>query len=474
MKVKENNMSSENKVCAKQEHKWNSPLSADDLDLAENAIVRFVQLAHYGEEMNTLNSGTVKKSNHLFKLDPVVTEGVLRVGGRLSRSALPEEAKHPVILPKDNYVSKLILQHVHERVGHGGRNHMLSTLRRQYWIPCANAAARKIIKDCMVCRRQRSKAGEQKMSDLPVDRITADFPPFTSVGIDFFGPFEVKRGRSFTKRYGVLFCCLTSRAVHLEVAHSLNTDSCINAVRRFICRRGQVKEIRTDNGTNFVAANRELKQAIDELNHSKIRNSLMQEGIKWTFNPPHGAHHGGVWERLVQEVKKILFSVIKQQVLDDETLQTFFCEVEAILNDRPITPSSDDPNDLEALTPNHLLQLKAKPILPPGLFRKDDLYTRRRWKQVQYIADLFWSRWVKEYLPLLQERHKWRKPRRNFAVGDVVLIIDESAPRNSWPIGRITKVIADSKGFVRRVHIKTRTNELERPISKICFLLESL
>lgn len=233
-----------NQTSVKQEKKANnSPLTADDLLLAEEAIVRFVQKTHYSGELAALRSGGVKKSSNLYKLDPIVTDDVLRVGGRLSRSALPEETKHPAVLPKDSHVSKLILQYVHNKVGHRGRNHMLSTLRRRYWIPHANAAARKIINECVVCQKQRQRPGEQKMSDLPVDRVLADSPPFTHVGLDYFGPIEVKKGRSLVKRYGALFTCLTCRAVHLEVAHSLNTDSCINAIRRFICRRGQVKEI---------------------------------------------------------------------------------------------------------------------------------------------------------------------------------------------------------------------------------------
>lgn len=459
-------------ICAKED--GNTLLKTEELSKAEEAIVSFVQRKHFADEMTALNSGTVRKSSHLYKLDPVVANGVLRVGGRLSKADLPEETKHAAILPKESHVSKLILQHIHEKVGHRGRNHMLSTLRRQYWIPHANSAARKIIRDCIVCQRQRQKPGEQKMSDLPIDRISADLPPFTYVGVDYFGPIEVKRGRSLVKRYGVLFTCLTCRAVHLEVAHSLDTGSCINAIRRFICRRGQVKEIRSDNGTNFVSSNRELKQAMLELNQSKIQKGLAQDGIKWTFNPPYGAHHGGAWERLVQEIKRILCSITNQQVLDDETLHTVLCEVEAILNDRPITPSSDDPNDVEALTPNHLLQLKGKPVLPPGLFKKEDLYLRRRWKQTQYIVDLFWKRWVKEYLPMLQERQKWNKIRRNFCIGDVVLVVDGAAPRNSWPIGRITETMADAHGVVRRVRVKTRTNELERPINKICLLVEAI
>lgn len=181
---------------------------------------------------------------------------------------------------------------------------MLSKLHQRFWMPCANSSARKIIKSCVFCRRMQSRAGEQKMSDLPQDRISPDLPAFTHVGIDYFGPIEVKRGRAHVKRYGVIFTCLVSRAVHLEVAYHLDTDSCINALRRFVCRRGPVTSIRTDQGTNFVGAQKELGEAIKELDHKKIEKTLLKEGVKWTFNPPSGAHHGGVWERLIKLTKK--------------------------------------------------------------------------------------------------------------------------------------------------------------------------
>ncbi len=164
--------------------------------------------------------------------------------------------------------------------------------------------------------------------------------------------------------------CLPVRAVHLEVAYSLDTNSCINCIRRFMCRRGQVLHLRSDNGTNFIGAQRELRNALKSLDHDTIQSTFLSEGIKWTFNTPAGSHHGGVWERLIRLVKKVLYSTLQQQCLDDENFHTILCEAEAILNDRPITKLSDDPNDLEALTPNHILQLRSKPFLPPGLFQK--------------------------------------------------------------------------------------------------------
>ena len=163
-----------------------------------------------------------------------------------------------------------------------------------------------------------------------------------------------------------------------------------------------------------------------------------------------------------------------EQSLDEEGLQTFFCECEAILNSRPITTPSNDMNDLEALSPQHLLLLKTQPNLPPGLFQKDDTYARKRWRQIQYMSDLFWKRWTKEYLPQLQTRQKWNHPSRNFIPGDVVLIVDESAPRGSWLMGRIVKTMEEEHGLVRKVRVKTKTNELERPITKLCLLQEAV
>lgn len=312
------------------------------------------------------------------------------------------------------------------------------------------------------------------MASLPEDRLLPNKTPFTNVGVDYFGPFDIKRGRSTVKRYGVLFTCLTIRAVQIEIADSLNTDSCINALRRFISRRGQVSVMRSDNGTNFVGAERELREALRNLDHNKIGNTMLQRGIKWIFNSPAASHQGGVWERQIRTVRKILDALLKEQTIIDDSLHTIMCEVESIVNNRPITSTSEDPNDLEPLTPNHLLLLKTQPSLPPGIFNKEDQYARKRWRQIQYLADLFWSRWTHEYLPILQERSKWSKLKRNFETGDVVLVVDSSSPRNSWIMGRVIQTIPDSSGTVCRVKLKTKTNVLERPVNKLCLIQEAI
>ena len=370
-------------------------------------------------------------------------------------------------------MTNLVVEYYHQISGHSGREYVISLAREKFWIVNASSVVRKVLSKCFSCQRRQGPFCEQKMADLPVDRVTPGQPPFTSVGIDCFGPLQVRRGRSLVKRYGVIFTCLSIRAVHIEVAHSLETDSFLMALRRFIARRGQVKEIRSDNGTNFTGGERELRESINAWNHNKIHEALLQKGIKWNFNPPYGSHYGGVWERCIRTTRKVLRALLQTQTVDDEGLVTLLCEVESIINGRPITTVSGDPNDPEPLTPNHLLLLRSEPQIPPGLFQKEDSFSRRRWRQVQYLADIFWKRWSKEYLPLLQSRQKWTTIRKNLAVGDIVLVSAENSPRNSWPLGRVVEVFADKKGLVRRTRVKVKGAVLERPIDKLCLLIEA-
>ncbi len=229
--------------------------------------------------------------------------------------------------------------------------------------------------------------------------------------------------------------------------------------------------MRSDNETNFVSGNKELRQSIDDWNEKQILEFMLQRNIKWKFNPPSGSHHGGVWERCIRTVRKVLNAVMKEQVIDDEGLSTLMCEVEAIVNSRPITKSSDDPNDLEALTPNHLLLSRSGSRFPPGVFTSNDTYSRRRWRQIQHLANVFWRRWVKEYLPSLQQRQKWSNPARNFAINDIVLIVDDKVPRLSWPLGRIINVRQSQHDKrVRSVTVKTEHSVLDRPIDKLVLL----
>ncbi|KAK6175033.1 hypothetical protein SNE40_013574 [Patella caerulea] len=238
-------------------------LSVEELKGAELEIIKHVQKQHFSQEISSLQAERdfqkkALKGSSIFKLDPILVNGILRVGGRLRRSEESFESKHQIILPKKSHVSMLIIRHYHEVSAHSGRSYILSAIRRRFWIIKGNSAVRNVISRCLPCRKRQAPVGNQKMADLPKSRVTPDLPAFSSVGVDCFGPFMVKRGRSELKRWGCIFTCLACRAVHLEILHTMDTDSFINGLRRFIARRGCPVEIRSDNGSNFVGGNKEL------------------------------------------------------------------------------------------------------------------------------------------------------------------------------------------------------------------------
>ena len=276
---------------------------------------------------------------------------------------------------------------------------MLSSIRQKFWIVKGRVTVRRVLRECLYCRKRASPTGKQKMADLPPERLTPDRlrPPFTFLCIDYFGPFLVRLKRNSIKRYGCLFTCLASRAVHIEISHSLDTNSFIHALRRFIARRGSPEIIKSDNGTNFHGGERELRIALSEWNQCEI---------KWIFNPPTASHMGGVWERIVQSVKRILKALLRERLINDESLLTLMAETESVISSRPLTPNPDDPIDAEPLTPSHLLLLRSNQSIPPGVFSEQDQYCQRPWRQIQYLANIFWKRWLREYLITLQQRHK--------------------------------------------------------------------
>lgn len=446
-------------------------LKTEDLLGAELAVLKFIQELYFEDELARLKSGKcVRKTSPLYKLSPFLKDEIIRVGGRLKNASLEFDSKHPIIVPKGCHVDKLLVRDAHNRCGHLGRNSVLCKLRENYWIIGANTTIRSELHSCVLCRKYHAKRTQQLMSELPSDRVNGEDPPFSYVGIDYFGPFFVKSGRKQLKKYGCIFTCLNIRAVHIEVADSLSTDSFINAMRRFIARRGQVKEFRSDNGTNLVAGCKELNAEIKAWNMAQINEELMQKKIVWKFNPPAASHFGGVWERQIRTIRQVFSALLKEQILDGESLCTLMCEVEAIINGRPLTPMSGDISDLSPITPNHILQLRAGSTCPPGVFSSEDHYIRKKWKQVQYLADVFWKRWKKEYVSTLQVRQKWNEKKRNMSVNDLVLVVDDNAPRNHWLLGRIIEVFVDKYGVVRSCNVKTSNSVLHRPIGKLCLI----
>ncbi|KAJ8022556.1 hypothetical protein HOLleu_37488 [Holothuria leucospilota] len=278
-------------------------LTAGEIHKAELVIFRYVQRDSL-PEVQSQHSKRNLKSLGMYKLNPIVVEGVARVGGRLGNANVSEDVKdvkHPIILPKCHQVTDLIIMHFHQLAGHSGAGFTWASIRREYWIICGATAVPCVIGQCLFCKKCNAPLCKHLMAELPSVRVTPDNPPFYNMGVDDFGPFFVKQGRSHVKHYGCLFTCLAVRAVHIEISHGLYTDSFLNALRRYISRRGVPRSIYSDNGTNFVGAKQELKENLANLNQRSISDhALIQRGIQWYFNPLAASHMGGVWERMVR------------------------------------------------------------------------------------------------------------------------------------------------------------------------------
>ena len=451
-------------------------MSTTELQEAEDIILRLIQQKYMKNELDSVRKGIPSKSTALNSLNPFIDEsGTLRVGGRLSNST--DKSKHPVILGKKG--SQRIIEWFHRNVQHQGRTSTVNELRANgFWVLSVNAQVRNVIRNCIRCRLFRGKLADQLMSDLPADRLMTE-PPFTYCGVDIFGPFYTKEGRKQMKRYGVLFTCLSLRAVHIETAANIDTDSFILSLRRFIARRGPVRVIRSDNGGNFVGCENEFVKEIDKLDDAKIATFLLSDNcdwITWKKNPPVSSHMGGVWERMIKSIRNVLDSLLKEHHarLDDESLHTLLVEAENIVNSRPLTTENLTDPESQPLTPNQLLTLKTKLVMPPpGAFQKEHVYCKKRWKAVQYMANQFWERWRKEYMVLLQTRQKWHEKKRSFQVGDIVLVKEDKIPRNQWKIGMLTETFPSKDGLLRSATdcLSPSKTSLHRPITKFVLLV---
>ena len=330
-------------------------------------ILKEIQHECFEEEVTLLErKSNVPASSPIASLSPYLDErGMLPVGGRLSKVShrYGDLLVNPIIIPKKHFISKLMIKHFHESTYCQGRHMTEGAMRSAgYWIVGARRLVSSLIHQCVICRRTRGKTAIEKMGHLPVDRITPN-PPFTYVGVDIFGPWQVTtrhtRGRSAaSKRWAVLFSCLVSRAVHIEVIEELSSPSFINALRRFVALRGPVKQVRSDRGTNFVGAVNELGLNCIFDENGPVQQFLSNQGCTWIFNSPHASHMGGAWERMIGIAHRILDNMFfshPHRVLTREVLITFMAEVCAIINGTPIVPVSADPDDLFILRPSLLL-----------------------------------------------------------------------------------------------------------------------
>lgn len=439
-----------------------------DPNAAITYLVKSSQQEHFPELGSMLTPKQISRGSKIFNLNPFLDEsGVMRIGGRLKHStSLDYKQKHPIILPKDSHFTRIILRHFHEQVAHQGRGLTLAKMRSSgYWIVGARALVASLIHKCVICRLHRAKPVIPQMSSLPQERSESS-PPFSYCGVDCFGPFLVKDRRTELKRYGLMITCLASRAVHIELLDDLTTSAFINGIRNVMAIRGPIRQIWCDQGTNFVGA-------IPELSRAGL--------LEFKLNPPNASHMGGAWERMIKTAKNVLQSLMRSHGgrLDTSALRTLLYETMAIINSRPLSVVTEE--DIP-LSPNQLLTMKSDIILPPpSEFGDADIYSRKQWRSVQFLANEFWKRWRNEYLTYLQARQKWVTGKSDAKIGNIVIIKDDNAHRNQWIRGKITECISSTDGHIRsvRILIGNRNNPhhsgkyLVRPVSKVITLIEA-
>jgi hypothetical protein len=253
------------------------------------------------------------------------------------------------------------------------------------------------------------------MADLPSDRLEPS-PPLTNVGVDTFDLWQIithktRGGSAQSKRWAILFTCLVTRSIHIELVESMSSSAFVNALRRFVSIRGKVRIVRSDRGTNFIGATDDMKIDTVNVEDKTLKQFMYNSGTTWIFNPPHASHFGGAWERMIGMVRKILDSMLLEPVnrnLTHDILSTLMAEVSAIVNSRPLASVSTDPDSPFVLSPNVLLTQKLpNPSCDSdyGNFSIKDML-KSEWKRVQGLADQFWSRWKRDYLNLLQPHRK--------------------------------------------------------------------
>ena len=416
------------------------------------------------------------KEKELMKLTPFVDEnGITRISGRLKNSPIFDNDRiHPKLLPGDHKISELIVRDVHERTFHPGHLRVMAECRKIFWIIGLRKLAKSIGLRCVICRWWRKLPFDQFMADLPSFRITPGYP-FENSSVDYFGPISIRFGRrGRSKGYGAIFTCMTTRAIHLELATDLTTDVFLMVLRRFISIYGQPRKMRNDNGKNFVGAAAELKKMLKDLqcNHPekmKLQDFCARNTIKWSFNTPRASHHNGTVESLIRSVKNALNKVVKNYVLSEESYRTVLCEVTSCINSRPLWPATEGDVEQPPITCNDLIR-------PGGLERNPvtlDLCDnpRKRYQQIQGITNEWWSLWMKHFVPNLQIRNKWFKKRENLKIGDVVLMIDPSVHRASWNMAIVEEVYPGTDNRIRSLKVKSSEGNYVRPITKLTLLL---
>jgi len=426
-------------------------------------IKRAIQILIRTAQQESMDGLSLENHPELANLLAFIdSDGIIKTKNRL-----PEDSeRHFVIkrlnaiwLPKKHPLTRLIVMHYHEVNKHIMIKNVVAAVETKYYIQHIQSVVKKVIKTyCMWCIRYKSRPENPLMGDLPDERLGVYDLPFTFSMLDVAGPIQVKTGRNTTiKRYILVYTCLTTRAVNLELIKDMTTDATLQAINRTINRYGAPYRIITDNGTNFVGAKNKMIELTEAWNRKLMEKGAIIEPIDWQFGPARAPHFQGAVERMVgltKSVMKMFLKMIKEPIkqLDDLTVINLLTEIMGILNSRPLSMIPIEDGRHEILTPNSFLMRRPNPQTIPF----SDSHIKRKIEDYASIKESMkplWDHWVKHYLPTIAIRNKWNKKNENLAVGDIVLTVDTTV-NNSWRLGIITKIIPGSKDQVRQVEVK--------------------
>ncbi|XP_039292957.1 uncharacterized protein LOC120353413 isoform X3 [Nilaparvata lugens] len=451
-------------------------LSVDEIEDAEIHLLKAIQAEAFHKELEILRANDeLNASSKFHSLSLFIhSDGLIRVGGRLANANIDFDFKHQILLPANHKFTKALIFYHHNKLCHAGVQATMAAIRQRFWIPSTRRTVKNVLRKCIKCFRFTHTQAAQLMGQLPSVRVNIDFP-FMNVGLDYAGPFSLRIGgpksRTFGKAYFAFFICMITRAVHIEVVSELSTSVFLAALTRFISRRGIPRNIYSDNATTFVGANNDLKELGDFLNlpsnQQILQNSAASLHIQWNFIPPRAPHHGGLWERGIRNFKSIYKIIAFKHIWNFEEMCTLSAQVEAILNSSPIVPLSEDPLDLQFLSPGHFLIARPLNALPSHKQKFKHVNFLARWNRLAEVTKEFWQQWSEEYLVTLQKRHKWSSSSPNLQVGTLVLLKDPGTPPTLWKLGRITEVFPGSDDKVRVIQVLTDSGVFKRSIASV-------
>ena len=469
--------------CRHEDRPQRRALSINELESVKGVWLRHAQEQEYPQVLAALqNKGKNQLINDLdLFLD---SNDVIRCKGRMEHSALPQSAKCPILLPRSHPLTTAVINDCHQKVMHSGTSHTLSRVRYRYWIPRGRQVVKAVLRKCVICKKFNGRPYSlPRFAPYPSERVT-ESKPFAYVGIDYFGPLNIKDVSDSQKVWVCLFSCMVTRAIHLEVVTDMTTELFIMALRRFVSRRGVPRKVFSDNAQQFHLAKSTLQLAWEQtVADEATLNYAASVGVEWIFIVQLSPWMGGFYERMVGNVKKALRKCIGRSVLSLIELLTILTETEAMVNSRPLVYVGDEIEQI--LTPAHFLSLSATVSLPQGTAEEDPDFRMSMssaehllevWKKGQKRLNTFWTHWRTQYLASLRERqqtelkqyaHSASTPK----MGDVCLIRDDG-PRGMWKIGLITELHVSNDGEVRSATVKTANNKFFRRSLKFLYPLE--